>query len=55
MYVVSPVSSPANSATLFYLTKIDVLSINGNCGNAGDTGFTGLMESAPNLGILVHK
>ena len=52
--VASPAISPANSATLtLYLryhnrrTGGDTLSINGNTGNAGDTGFVGLMESAP--------
>ena len=42
IYVASPATSPANSATLIYVTKIAsrrTLSINGNTGNAGDTGF----------------
>ena len=42
IYVASPATSPANSATLIYVTKIASrrpLSINGNTGNAGDTGF----------------
>ena len=46
---VLPGTSPANSATLIYVTQSpagDALSINGNIGNAGDTGFPGYVESS---------
>ena len=52
IYVASPVTSPANSATLINVTPIAsrrrAFYYNGNNGNAGDTGFVGLMESALN-------
>ena len=54
IYVASPATSPANSVTLTYVTKIqsvvgDALSISDNNGDAGDTDFAGLMESALNF------
>ena len=44
IYVASPATLPVNSATLFYVTTIAIRRrafhyINGNSGNAGDTGF----------------
>ena len=45
IYVASPATSPANSATLIYVTRQPAtrfpLHCNGNTGNAGDTGFAG--------------
>ena len=55
IYVTSPATSPSNSVNnkrLFTLAKLpasDALSINGNTGNADNTGFAGEMESALNM------
>ena len=48
--IIAPVASPATSVTLIYVTISPVsnaLTINSNAGNAGDTGFVGLVDSTP--------
>lgn len=45
--VASLAISPANSTMLTYVTIIAVQAATRYTGNAADTGFAGLMESAP--------